>query len=153
MYDPKVLRFEWASESPEACSNTDCWPDPQNSWDGRSGVIPPNLHFFQVTPTHGNCAFPDHASSRVCFHALSTFSWKLRNVTLTPWEHEMPLTEHEMHLCSSRLQLMHRPHYLQNALPQAFLLLLFLLPDSTFNKSGFSPLCLQCLISPACAQT
>lgn len=72
MYVPVVLRLERMWESPEACQNTDCWPDPQNSWVGRSGVRPPNLHFSQVTPAHGNSASqttsPPGPASRVCLH-------------------------------------------------------------------------------------
>lgn len=113
---------------------TDCWPDPPNSWVGRSGVRPPSLHFSQVTPAHGNSAFPDPEFSRVRLHlAGSSGIWSELQESmrcLCKWSQIWWLH-------STRHQLTLRPRYLQNALPQAFLLLLFLLPDSTFNKSGF----------------
>lgn len=139
MYVPVVLILEWMWESPEACQNTDCWPDPQNSWVGRSGVRPPSLRFSQVTSAHGNCASqttsPPGPASRVCLHlAGGSGMWsELHESVRCLWKWSQIWL-----LCSTRLQLTLRPCYLQNALPQAFLLLLFLLPDSTFNESGFS---------------
>lgn len=106
-------------------------------WDPQI-CISPKLPLHMVTVPSQTMS-PLGPASRVCLHlAGSSGMWpELHKGMRCLWKWSQI-----WHLCSLRLQLTLRPHYSQNALPQAFLLLLFLLADSTFNKSGFSPLCL-----------
>lgn len=152
MSKPVVLRI------PRACQNTDCHPDPQSPWVGRSGVRPPNLHSSQVTSAHGNCVLPDHNSSRACSQGLSMSSGKLRNVPselhqsrrcLWKWSQSWPV-------CRARLQLTFRwASLFAECFAPALPPLAFFSSYQTqpLIAMAFSPPCLRCLISPACAQT